>query len=123
MELFLLVTIKTNVHMVLSNMHLTKYFSLTPCLHSFIVSAREQYEKLDMLHKNMEKQYSDLGEYFVFDPRKMSAEEFFGDINNFRNMFLVCFTNWLKLNYFEIAVVFQPVLTNLKSFFLLTYAV
>ncbi|XP_075902918.1 protein diaphanous homolog 1 isoform X2 [Nelusetta ayraudi] len=55
---------------------------------SFIGTAREQYEKLDLLHKNMEKQYSDLGEYFVFDPRKISPEEFFSDINNFRNMFL-----------------------------------
>nr|XP_046151196.1 protein diaphanous homolog 1-like [Oncorhynchus gorbuscha] len=40
-----------------------------------------------MMHKNMEKQYSDLGDYFVFDPRKISVEEFFGDLNNFRNMF------------------------------------
>uniref|UniRef100_A0A4W5KAS1 Diaphanous related formin 1 n=1 Tax=Hucho hucho TaxID=62062 RepID=A0A4W5KAS1_9TELE len=55
--------------------------------HSFVGSAREQYEKLDMMHKNMEKQYSDLGDYFVFDPRKISVEEFFGDLNNFKNMF------------------------------------
>ncbi|KAK6298343.1 hypothetical protein J4Q44_G00313980 [Coregonus suidteri] len=55
--------------------------------HSFVASAREQHEKLDMMHKNMEKQYSDLGEYFVFDPRKISVEEFFGDLNNFKNMF------------------------------------
>ncbi|XP_041694570.2 protein diaphanous homolog 1-like isoform X2 [Coregonus clupeaformis] len=54
---------------------------------SFVASAREQHEKLDMMHKNMEKQYSDLGEYFVFDPRKISVEEFFGDLNNFKNMF------------------------------------
>lgn len=54
-------------------------------------SAREQYEKLDLLHKNMEKQYAELGEYFVFDPSKMSVEEFFGDLSTFRNMFLVCF--------------------------------
>ncbi|XP_053284311.1 protein diaphanous homolog 1 [Pleuronectes platessa] len=54
---------------------------------SFVVSAHEQYEKLDLMHKNMEKQYSDLGEYFVFDPRKMSAEEFFGELNTFKNMF------------------------------------
>ncbi|XP_060935124.1 protein diaphanous homolog 1 [Limanda limanda] len=54
---------------------------------SFVVSAHEQYEKLDLMHKNMEKQYSDLGDYFVFDPRKMSAEEFFGELNNFKNMF------------------------------------
>ncbi|KAL0974071.1 hypothetical protein UPYG_G00215010 [Umbra pygmaea] len=55
--------------------------------HSFVASAKGQYEKLDMLHKNMEKQYSDLGDYFVFDPRKISVEEFFGDLNNFKNMF------------------------------------
>uniref|UniRef100_A0A1A8MK52 Diaphanous homolog 1 n=2 Tax=Nothobranchius pienaari TaxID=704102 RepID=A0A1A8MK52_9TELE len=54
---------------------------------SFVSQAQEQYEKLDLMHKNMEKQYSDLGEYFVFDPRKMSVEEFFGDLSNFKNMF------------------------------------
>ncbi|XP_032383417.1 protein diaphanous homolog 1 isoform X1 [Etheostoma spectabile] len=53
----------------------------------FVGTAREQFEKLDLLHKNMEKQYTDLGEYFVFDPRKMSVEEFFGDLNTFKNMF------------------------------------
>ncbi|XP_035858563.1 protein diaphanous homolog 1 isoform X2 [Sander lucioperca] len=53
----------------------------------FVGTANEQFEKLDLLHKNMEKQYTDLGEYFVFDPRKMSVEEFFGDLNTFKNMF------------------------------------
>lgn len=37
----------------------------------------------------MEKQYTDLGEYFVFDPKKISVEEFFGDLNNFKTMFKV----------------------------------
>lgn len=54
---------------------------------SFVSIAHEQHEKLDLLHKNMDKQYNDLGQYFVFDPRKLSVEEFFGDINNFKNMF------------------------------------
>nr|XP_033948024.1 protein diaphanous homolog 1-like isoform X1 [Pseudochaenichthys georgianus] len=53
----------------------------------FVSSAHEQHEKLDLLHKNMEKQYTDLGQYFVFDPRKISVEEFFGDLNTFKNMF------------------------------------
>ncbi|TNN46297.1 Protein diaphanous 1 [Liparis tanakae] len=53
----------------------------------FVGTAHEQYEKLDLLHKNMEKHYSDLGVYFVFDPRKISVEEFFGDLNTFKNMF------------------------------------
>ncbi|XP_062846896.1 protein diaphanous homolog 1-like [Trichomycterus rosablanca] len=40
-----------------------------------------------MMHSNMEKQYEDLGKYFVFDPKKMTPEELFGDLNNFKNMF------------------------------------
>ncbi|XP_027029138.1 protein diaphanous homolog 1 isoform X2 [Tachysurus fulvidraco] len=53
----------------------------------FVASAREQFEKLQLMHNNMEKQYEDLGKYFVFDPKKMGPEELFGDLNNFRNMF------------------------------------
>ncbi|XP_072295756.1 protein diaphanous homolog 1-like [Eucyclogobius newberryi] len=39
------------------------------------------------MHKNMEKEYMNLGNYFVFDPRKVSVEEFFGDLKTFINMF------------------------------------
>uniref|UniRef100_A0A672FH23 Diaphanous related formin 1 n=1 Tax=Salarias fasciatus TaxID=181472 RepID=A0A672FH23_SALFA len=53
----------------------------------FVTSAHEQYEKLDLMHKNMEKQYADLSGYFVFDPRKLSVEEFFGDLKTFIDMF------------------------------------
>lgn len=63
--------------------------SLTQCLYSFVKHAHEQHEKLDLMHKHMEKQYSDLAEYFVFDPSKVSVEEFFGDLNTFKNMFQV----------------------------------
>ncbi|KAK7919031.1 hypothetical protein WMY93_010315 [Mugilogobius chulae] len=54
---------------------------------NFVVTAQEQYEKLDLLHKNMEKQYTDLGTFFVFDPRKISVEEFFGELKTFIQMF------------------------------------
>ncbi|KAJ8282937.1 hypothetical protein COCON_G00054560 [Conger conger] len=53
----------------------------------FVSVAREQYEKVDLMHKSMEKEYEELGKYFVFDPRKMSVEEFFGDLKNFCGMF------------------------------------
>ncbi|XP_077464779.1 protein diaphanous homolog 1 isoform X2 [Stigmatopora argus] len=53
----------------------------------FVSGAREQYDRLDLMLKNMEKQFNDLGGYFVFDPRKVSVEEFFGDLNTFKNMF------------------------------------
>ncbi|XP_067313015.1 LOW QUALITY PROTEIN: protein diaphanous homolog 1 [Pseudorasbora parva] len=54
---------------------------------SFVSAASEQFEKMKLMHENMEKQYEELGKYFVFDPKKMSPEELFGDLNNFRNMF------------------------------------
>lgn len=65
-------------------------------------TAQEQYEKLDLMHKNMEKQYNDLGEYFVFNPKKISVEEFFGDLNTFKNMFQVCMhvCQWQNIDLF-----------------------
>lgn len=42
-----------------------------------------------MMHSNMENLFKELGQYFLFDPKKMSIEEFFMDLQNFRNMFLV----------------------------------
>uniref|UniRef100_A0A8B9FCG4 Protein diaphanous 2 n=1 Tax=Amazona collaria TaxID=241587 RepID=A0A8B9FCG4_9PSIT len=55
---------------------------------SFLHSAREQYEKLSNMHNNMTKLYENLGEYFTFDPKAISIEEFFGDLSNFRTLFL-----------------------------------
>uniref|UniRef100_A0A673U5M0 Protein diaphanous homolog 2 n=1 Tax=Suricata suricatta TaxID=37032 RepID=A0A673U5M0_SURSU len=54
----------------------------------FTKSARDQYEKLFTMHNNMLKLYENLGEYFIFDSKTVSIEEFFGDISNFRNLFL-----------------------------------
>lgn len=62
---------------------------LDKVVYSFVATAQEQFVKLKLMHENMEKQYEDLGKYFVFDPKKISPEEFFGDLNNFRNMFQV----------------------------------
>ncbi|XP_056457219.1 protein diaphanous homolog 1 [Gadus chalcogrammus] len=54
---------------------------------SFVGTAKEQHEKLELMHNNMEEQYSELGRFYVFDPRKMSVEEFFGDLKTFKTMF------------------------------------
>ncbi|XP_075428922.1 protein diaphanous homolog 2 isoform X2 [Ascaphus truei] len=55
---------------------------------TFAKSSREQYEKLSNMHNNMNKLYDNLGEYFSFDPKAVSVEEFYGDLSNFRNLFL-----------------------------------
>lgn len=74
-------------------------FSLTKP-HSFAESAREQYEKLSNMHNNMTKLYENLGEYFTFDPKAISIEEFFGDLSNFRTLFLVS-SIWKMLFFYK----------------------
>ncbi|XP_035581276.1 protein diaphanous homolog 2 isoform X4 [Zalophus californianus] len=60
---------------------------------SFTKSARDQYEKLFTMHNNMLKLYENLGEYFIFNSKTVSIEEFFGDLSNFRTLFLVSNTS------------------------------
>ncbi|XP_007428625.1 protein diaphanous homolog 1 [Python bivittatus] len=55
---------------------------------SFVKGAQEQYEKLRMMHANMESLYKELGQYFLFDTNKISIEEFFTNLRNFKNMFV-----------------------------------
>lgn len=42
-----------------------------------------------MMHKNMQKLYEGLGNFFAFDPHSVSMEDFFGDLANFRALFMV----------------------------------
>uniref|UniRef100_A0A8C8SP08 Protein diaphanous homolog 2 n=1 Tax=Pelusios castaneus TaxID=367368 RepID=A0A8C8SP08_9SAUR len=55
---------------------------------SFLHFWVDNYEKLSNMHNNMTKLYENLGEYFIFDPKATTIEEFFGDLSNFRTMFL-----------------------------------
>ncbi|XP_035983252.1 protein diaphanous homolog 2 isoform X4 [Fundulus heteroclitus] len=54
----------------------------------FSKHSREQYEKLSIMHKNMQKLYESIGSYFAFDPHSVSVEDFFGELANFRFLFL-----------------------------------
>uniref|UniRef100_A0A669DU59 Diaphanous related formin 2 n=1 Tax=Oreochromis niloticus TaxID=8128 RepID=A0A669DU59_ORENI len=53
-----------------------------------ITPPQEQYEKLSTMHKNMQKLYESIGSYFAFDPHSVSVEEFFGELANFRMLFM-----------------------------------
>ncbi|MEE6471015.1 hypothetical protein FKM82_009151 [Ascaphus truei] len=55
---------------------------------SFALCAREQFKKLSRMYEHMEKLYQSLMEYYVLDAKKVSVEEFFTDLNNFRTMFM-----------------------------------
>ncbi|KAM5180967.1 protein diaphanous homolog 3 [Mantella aurantiaca] len=54
----------------------------------FVVTAREQYKKLSRMFENLEKLCRSVMEYYVLDAKKVSVEEFFTDLSNFRTMFL-----------------------------------
>ncbi|XP_016345275.1 protein diaphanous homolog 3-like isoform X1 [Sinocyclocheilus anshuiensis] len=55
---------------------------------SFSTQARDQYQKLVIMHSNMVTLYLNMLEYFTIDPKKTSVEELFTDLSNFRAMFM-----------------------------------
>lgn len=62
---------------------------LDSAAHSFSLLAREQHQKLLVMHDSMGTLYQDMLQYFAIDPKKTSVEEFFTDMSNFRSMFMV----------------------------------
>lgn len=90
-------------------------FSLTKS-YIFAENARDQYEKLSCMYSNMMKLYENLGEYFTFDARSISVEEFFGDLNKFRILFLVSSVSHNVILYFYFSFWFYQVSLSLFSF-------
>lgn len=58
-------------------------------VYSFLVHAKEDFQKLARMHENMEKLYQNVMGYYAIDLKKVSVEEFLTDLNNFRMMFMV----------------------------------
>ncbi|XP_076362550.1 diaphanous related formin 1 isoform X1 [Tachypleus tridentatus] len=54
---------------------------------SFLTESSKQYELLDSMYNKMGKLYEDIAEYFAFDPKKYTLDEFFGDIKAFKESF------------------------------------
>ncbi|XP_044014805.1 protein diaphanous isoform X3 [Aphidius gifuensis] len=53
----------------------------------FAKKARESYEVMQNMFKNMDTLYSDLSEFYSFEKQKYTLEEFFGDIKKFKEDF------------------------------------
>ena len=52
-----------------------------------MLESKEQISILKTMRENLENLYTDLAEYFVFDPNKYSIEEFFSDVKLFKEQF------------------------------------
>ncbi|XP_011879316.1 PREDICTED: protein diaphanous isoform X2 [Vollenhovia emeryi] len=63
----------------------------------FAKKARESYEVLQNMFKNMDGLYTDISEFFSFDKQKYTIEEFFGDIKKFKDDFLQSQREIIKL--------------------------
>ena len=57
----------------------------------FLEYANEEYEKLEATYTNMGKCVQEIITFFGEDPKKTTAEDFFGDIVTFCGDFEVCF--------------------------------
>lgn len=64
---------------------------------AFVKDAREQYELLESMFKKMEKLYNDLGQFYVFEPKTYTIDEFFGDIKTFKDQFIECYKENLRI--------------------------
>lgn len=58
-------------------------------IYSFVTGAKEQYENLSKLLSNMTQLHQSVMRYYAVDTKKVSVEEFFNDLNNFRTTFMV----------------------------------
>ncbi|KAH0953784.1 hypothetical protein HN011_009923, partial [Eciton burchellii] len=67
----------------------------------FARKARESYEVLQNMFKNMDSLYTDISEFFSFDKQKYTIEEFFGDIKTFKDDFLQSQKEIIKLKESE----------------------
>ncbi|RMC07050.1 hypothetical protein DUI87_16503 [Hirundo rustica rustica] len=68
--------------------HLDKASKALTAVYSFLVHAKEDFQKLARMHENMEKLYQNVMGYYAIDLKKVSVEEFLTDLNNFRMMFM-----------------------------------
>ncbi|XP_011299550.1 protein diaphanous isoform X4 [Fopius arisanus] len=63
----------------------------------FAKKARESFEVMQSMYKNMETLYTDISDFFAFDKQKYTIEEFFGDIKKFKDDFVQAQKEIIKL--------------------------
>ena len=65
---------------------------------TFSTEARAEHSILVAMSGKMERLYSELSEYFIFDKQKYSLEEFFENIKQFKDQFKQVFEQELTKN-------------------------
>ncbi|XP_012224016.1 protein diaphanous isoform X2 [Linepithema humile] len=63
----------------------------------FAKKARESYEVLQNMFKNMDSLFTDVSDFYSFDRQKYTIEEFFGDLKTFKDDFLQSQREIIKL--------------------------
>jgi hypothetical protein len=57
--------------------------------YEFYDGAQDQVNVLEEMHKNMATMFKEVLLFFCMDPKKVSMEDFFGDLKTFRDQYMV----------------------------------
>lgn len=68
---------------------------------TFAKEARDQFEILETMFKNMDILYTELSEFFTFDKQKYPLEEFFADVKTFKDNFIQAHKDIVKVREAE----------------------
>ena len=64
---------------------------------TFLKDAKEQFELLESMYAKLDRLYNDLGQFYVFEPKTYTLDEFFGDIKTFKDQFIESYKENLKI--------------------------
>lgn len=62
----------------------------------FLSEAREKFQVLEQMFAKMERLYKDIAQYYAFDPKKYTMDEFFMDIKSFKDQFIEAYNDNVK---------------------------
>lgn len=65
-------------------------------MNTFLNTAKDKFNVLESMFNKIDRLYKDLGQYFCFDPKKFTLDEFFTEISVFKNDFLATHKSMLQ---------------------------
>lgn len=74
-----------------------EYDRFGPVMTKFLGVAKEQFQLLEQMYNKMDRLFKELAQYFVFDPKKYTMDDFFNDIKIFKDQFIEAHKEKIKV--------------------------
>lgn len=62
----------------------------------FLDDAKEKFQVLEQMFSKMDRLFKEIAQYYVFDPKKYTLDDFFGDMKSFKDQFIEAYKEILK---------------------------